>query len=146
MKELIPQYKLMLVRESEIKYDHVISTVSDAADLMLKLGLADAPEEHVYLFCLDNSGKVIAMHEVSHGGIASAPLSVRSIFSRALINNAVAIIIAHSHPSGDPTPSADDIAVTQKIQSASDLMEIRLLDHVILGADCYCSMKQEGFI
>ena len=146
MKELIPQYKLMLVRESDIKYDHVISSVSEAADLMLKLGFADDPEEHVYMFCLNAGGKVIAMHEVSHGMLSSAPVSVRAIFSRALINNAAAIILAHNHPSGDPAPSDEDIAVTNKIKSAGDLMEIRLVDHIILGLNCFCSMKQEGFL
>lgn len=146
MRELIPQYKLMLVRESEAKYDHIISSVDDAVKLMQKLGLADAPEEHVYLFCLDCRGRAVAMHEISHGALSSAPISIRSIFCRALINNAASIIVAHNHPSGDPTPSSDDIAITRKIKSAGELMEVRLLDHIILGTDCYCSMKQDGFL
>lgn len=146
MKELIPQYRLMLVRESEIKYDHAVSSVRDVVDLMLKMGFADSPEEHVYMFCLDCRGTVIAMHEISHGGLSSAYISIRSIFCRGLINNAAAIIMAHNHPSGDPTPSEDDVAATRKIKSAGDLMEIQLLDHIILGSGCYCSLKEDGYI
>ena len=146
MKELIPQYKLMLVREKEIEYSHKINSVDDAVDLIMSLGISDAPEEHVYLLCLDVKGKIISIHEVSHGMLSSAPISIRALFSRALLNNSAAIIVTHNHPSGDPAPSAEDLSATERISSAGELLEIPLLDHIIIGADCYFSMKQNGHL
>lgn len=146
MKELLPQYKLILVRERDIKYDHRVNSVDDAVQIMLKLGLADAPEEHLYMLCLDHKGSIIAIHEISHGTLAAAPVSVRALFSRALINHAAGIIIAHNHPSGDPSPSEEDISTTDRIKSAGELLEIRLMDHIIIGSNDIYSMKKEGYL
>ncbi|MCC7194936.1 MAG: hypothetical protein IT356_05210 [Gemmatimonadaceae bacterium] len=61
-----------------------------------------------------------------------------------LLANAAAFIVAHNHPSGDPTPSAEDVAITKRVKDCADLFGIRLLDHVILGSERYCSMSDEG--
>ena len=146
MKKTLPQYKLMLVREKELQYDHRLDSISDAIDLMIHMGLADAPEEFVYVFCVDCRGSLIAIHEISHGTLTGALVSVRSIYSRALINNSSAIILGHNHPSGNPVPSGDDISITRKIKSAGELLEIPLLDHIIIGSSSTFSMKQNSLL
>jgi DNA repair protein RadC len=72
-------------------------------------------------------------------------LGAREVFQKALLANAVSIILMHNHPSGDPTPSRQDIEVTKKIADAGNLIGIELLDHIIVG-DSYTSLKEKGYV
>lgn len=82
---------------------------------------------------------------ISIGNIDSAPVHPREVFGPAVRRGAAAVVVAHNHPSGDPAPSPQDIEVTKRLIKASEILGIRLLDHVIVGNGCYTSMRSEGY-
>ncbi len=102
--------------------------------------------EVVMLLSLDAKGKVLAESEISRGSVNRSLVSVRSIFIEAVNSEAVNMILLHNHPSGDPAPSADDKKLTSKLFECSRLMEIPLLDHIIIGDNCYFSFSEEGLL
>ena len=83
---------------------------------------------------------------ISIGNIDMAPVHPREVFGPAMRRGAAAVIVAHNHPSGDPTPSREDIAVTRRLLDSSELVGIKLVDHVIVGHGRFTSMKAEGYI
>ena len=103
--------------------------------------------EHFYVFMLDTKLKVMGFADVSKGTLDASPVHPREVFAPALMTpKTAAVIVAHTHPSGDPTPSIEDIQVTERLSRASDILGIRLLDHVIVGDRCYTSLKSEGYL
>ena len=142
----IEYVKCKLVREKECEYEP-IQAPSTAAEILLDLGLNEATEEYMYLLCLNCRGKITAIHEVAHGTLSDCPMSSRSVFARALLSSAASIIVAHNHPSGDPSPSQSDIDVTEKLKKAGILMDIPVIDHLIIASDkSYYSFKANEMI
>ncbi len=105
-------------------------------------------EEKENLFCLmlDTKFKLIGEERISTGTVNFAVVSVRDLFLAAMRHRAVQIILVHNHPSGDPQPSEADINITRRVQSAGEMMEIRLLDHIIVGDRCYVSFHESGLL
>ena len=101
--------------------------------------------ETVKLLMLNTKARLIAESDISKGTINASLLSPRELFIEALQKNAVAIILLHNHPSGDPSPSQDDLLVTQRIYEAGLLIGIDLVDHIIIGDNCFHSMREKGF-
>ena len=93
---------------------------------------------------LNSKMQIESKSVISIGNIDSAPVHPREVFGPAVRRGAAAVVVAHNHPSGDPTPSPQDIDVTRRLQKASEILGIRLLDHVIVGNGCFVSMKSEG--
>lgn len=87
---------------------------------------------------------VLGVVKIYEGTVNSININVRDIFVPSIRQNASAIIVAHNHPSGDPTPSPDDVAVTRVIVSAGKLLDIDVLDHIIIGGNRFVSMKERG--
>lgn len=110
------------------------------------LKLDRCADEYTYCLCLDIKGHLIGLFEVSHGTVNGTVVSPREVYQKALLLGAVSIILTHNHPSGDPTPSRDDITVTRKIKEAGKLVDVPLLDHVIVARSGYYSMQSEGVI
>lgn len=102
------------------------------------------PEEYMYMICMNTKNRIIGVFEVSHGNVNSSIVGVREIFQKALLANAVSIILMHNHPSGDPTPSREDINVTRKLVDAGKLLGVEVLDHIIVGDKTYSSLKEKG--
>lgn len=75
----------------------------------------------------------------------SALVSPRELFIEAFKRNAYGIILLHNHPGGDPTPSREDVMITRRIYEAGELLGIRLFDHIVIGDNCFVSMKEKGF-
>lgn len=100
-------------------------------------------EEYVYLLCMDQKHHMIGVFEISHGSVNASVCSPREIFIRALLAGAVGIILVHNHPSGDLTPSQDDIRLTKKMTDAGKLMDICLLDHIIIGSSSFVSLHSK---
>ena len=94
---------------------------------------------------LNSKLQVESKSVISIGNLDSAPVHPREVFGPAVRRGAAAVVVAHNHPSGDPTPSAQDIDVTKRLIKASEILGIRLLDHVIVGNGCFTSMKSEGY-
>ncbi len=123
-----------------------ISSPKDAAEfLMPKLRYLD--KEHFFVLCLDTRNKLIGNEvKVSVGSLNASIVESREIFKAAIAKNAAVVILAHNHPSGDPTPSNEDIAVTKRVVNAGDVIGIKVNDHIIIGDGKYVSMKERGLI
>ncbi len=98
------------------------------------------------MLLLDNKLKLIEEYMVSLGTVRASLLSAREVFVEALKCRACYLMLLHNHPSGDPHPSTQDIEITQKIKEAGELMDIPLIDHMILGDNCYISLKEEELL
>lgn len=95
--------------------------------------LADKPKEEVWALLLTAKNQVIACRQISIGAVNSSWAGTREVYYEAIRHLAAGIILAHNHPSGDPNPSEEDTAVTRKMIQAGEMMDIRFLDHVIIG-------------
>lgn len=105
----------------------------------------EEPEEYMYMICMNTKNKIIGVFEISHGSVNSSIVNPREVFQKALLANAVSIIVMHNHPSGDPTPSREDIEVTKRLVEAGKIVGIEVLDHIIVG-DRYSSLKEKGYL
>ena len=123
-----------------------ISSPKDAAEyLMPKLRYLD--KEHFFLLCLDARNKLMDSEvKVSMGSLSASIVDPREVFKTALSKNAASVILAHNHPSGDPTPSNEDIAVTKRVVNAGDSIGINVNEHIIIGDGKYVCMKERGLI
>lgn len=100
--------------------------------------------ERFLTLILDGKNRVVAIDEVAVGTATAALVHPREILKTVLLANGVSIILVHNHPSGDPTPSEEDLALTRRIKAAAELMGIRFLDHVVLGDGCFRSLVEDG--
>lgn len=137
--------KIKLVREGR-DYEKVKINNPEDAYKFIKDALETSDRERFIAIYLDAKNRVIGVDEISTGGITAAAFYPREIVKGALLSNAVSIIIAHNHPSGDPTPSSDDINVTTKIKEACSLLQIELSDHIIVGDGQYFSFLDKGYL
>lgn len=103
-------------------------------------------KECVVVACLDAKGQLVKEVQLSSGSVNMSLISPRDVFLEALRNEAVNIILIHNHPSGDPTPSNSDLNITRHIAEMGDKLDIPLLDHIIIGDNCYMSFKEQQFI
>lgn len=103
-------------------------------------------QEVMYLLCLSSKGSLLKKEIISRGTINSTVINPREIFVSALSHRAACVILMHNHPSGDPTPSQEDISVTRKIQRCGQMLGIELLDHIVVGDHRFVSLKMEGLM
>ena len=103
-------------------------------------------QEKMRVAMINIKGELMAREDVSLGGIYSASASPREIFKNAVRKGAYGVVIAHNHPSGDPSPSAADISVTRQIADAGKLLGIQLMDHIIIGDGRFVSLKEMGVL
>ncbi len=101
--------------------------------------------ETFFVMLLDRRHRVMSVQVVSSGSLDAVPVHPRDVFAPALRDGAAAVVAAHNHPSGDPTPSAEDRLVTGRLRQAGELVGVALLDHVVVGAERYYSFADEGF-
>lgn len=105
--------------------------------------LSERAEEHCLLVALDNQCVPMGVFELSHGSVNEAHVRAREIFIRLLLVGASAFIVLHNHPSGDSTPSSEDIATTNKLVQAAQLMDIPMKDHIVVGNISHYSMREK---
>lgn len=124
--------------------DDLRPTVTSPADIarLLQAEMELLQQEELRLLVLDTKHHVLAAPMLYRGSVNSAQARVAEVFREAVRHNATAIAVAHNHPSGDPTPSADDIALTEALREASVLMQVELLDHVVFGRGRFVSMRE----
>jgi len=120
-----------------------INSPADAAAL-LQYDMSALEQEHLRVMLLDRRNRVLEVVEVYKGSVNSSQVRVGELFKDAIRANASAVIIAHNHPSGDPTPSPDDVAVTRAIVQAGKLLDIDVLDHLVIGSGKWTSLKERG--
>lgn len=116
---------------------------SDAAALVME-DLRHRDQEHFVGIFLDTRNQVIRVRTLAVGTIAGSPAHPREVFREAIAQGAAKLIVCHNHPSGDPTPSSQDLALTARLVEAGRVMGVPLLDHLIIGQGRYVSMKDIG--
>lgn len=141
---VIPHVEFRIVHETKTTYGKVRGPEGVVALIrQLTDGLTD---ERFYAVSLDNRNHVLAIHLCSIGDHASTLVHPRSVFRTAVYSSAVALVVAHNHPSGDCQPSPEDIAVTKRLYEAGKILGIPVLDHVIIGGAGHSSMRQLGYL
>jgi len=120
-----------------------INSPADAAAL-IQYEMSALDQEHLRVMLLDRRNRVLEIVEVYKGSVSSSQVRVGELFKEAVRKNASAIIVVHNHPSGDPTPSPDDVAVTRAIMQAGKLLDIDVLDHLVIGLGKWVSLKERG--
>lgn len=120
-----------------------INSPADAAALV-SYEMSVLEQEHLRVFLLDTRNHVIDIVEVYKGSVNSSQVKVGELFKAAIRRGATAVIVAHNHPSGDPTPSPDDVAVTRAIVQAGKLLDVDVLDHIVIGQGRWVSLKERG--
>ncbi|ABN78807.1 DNA repair protein RadC [Rhodobacter sphaeroides ATCC 17029] len=108
--------------------------------------MAHRETEQFRVLFLDSKNVVIADEALSSGTVAHVPVYPREVAKRALELNASAVILIHNHPSGDPTPSTEDIEMTFQIASACEAIEVRVHDHIVIGREAEVSFRASGFM
>jgi DNA repair protein RadC len=123
------------------------SSPEEAAAVARQL-IPDDDREHFGVLCLDSQNGVNGYHEVSVGSLSASIVHPREVFRAAILWGAAHLIIVHNHPSGDPTPSKEDVALTRQLAEGARLLGIKLHDHVIIGngTDAFASLSQRGLI
>jgi DNA repair protein RadC len=119
-----------------------ISSPADAAGLV-QYEMGALEHEHLRVILLDTRNQVLEIEELYRGSLNSSPVRIAEVFRPAIRRNAAALILVHNHPSGDPAPSPDDIALTKAIREAGRLLDIELLDHLVIGQGRFVSMKEK---
>lgn len=130
---------------SRVRQKHVISSW-DALLSYCHTTMAHSDVEHFRVFYLDRKNVLIADEAQGRGTVDHVPVYPREVVKRALFLNASALILVHNHPSGDPTPSEADIAMTQQVKLAAEALGIVLHDHLVIGKSCETSFRSEGLI
>lgn len=113
---------------------------------LLKPTIADLQHEEFWLITLNRAHRVIGRYKISQGGLSGTVIDTRIILKKSLDDLACSIIVSHNHPSGNTQPSEADIKITKKLKDAAEILEIKLLDHVIVTKDSYFSLADEGLI
>lgn len=120
----------------------IIETAAQAAQLVLDM--RSLLQEQIRVILLDMNRQVIAIPTVYIGTVNAAVMRVSEIYREAITRNAPAMILVHNHPSGDPSPSPEDVQLTSRLIQAGELLDITLLDHIIIGANEWRSLKEMG--
>ena len=132
-----------MLAEASTPYPQPIRQPRDIFDL-LRDEARSWDRERFVTVALDSGHRMLGLEEVSVGSLVAAPVHPREVFKALILANAAAFIGVHNHPSGEPTPSIEDIGLTQKLREAGELLCIRLLDHIILGRDRFTSLLECG--
>ncbi|HHT96642.1 MAG TPA: JAB domain-containing protein [Clostridiales bacterium] len=137
-----------LLKEKGLNYKTSNTSLTNPRDIVKMMNdvfqLNEMAEEYVYMIAFDTKNKPIGVFEVSHGTINTSILRPREVFLKALLVGAVNIALVHNHPSGDVTPSREDVHATKRIEESGKLIGIGLLDHIIIG-DNYLSFREENY-
>ena len=140
--------RIKLVRESSHRYGNIksrhVDGPEDAVRIILEvLDLENLAQEVFGELLLDVKNNLIGIMEVSRGSLTASIAHPREVYQAALLSGACAnLIIFHNHPSGDPTPSREDIQITKQMKRAGEIIGIPLLDHIIIGDGCHISMRE----
>jgi len=120
-----------------------VTSPADAANLLMN-DMMLLEKEHLVVVCLNTRNEVIHQETVYVGSLNTSVVRIGELFRVAIRANAAAIIVAHNHPSGDASPSPEDVSVTRQIVQSGKLLDIDLLDHIIIGRQQYVSLKERG--
>lgn len=141
--------KAVLEKELSVNYPE-LDRQMNSPEKVVRLGkeflrIHENAEEYLYMICLNNKLMMTSVFELSHGNVNSSVVGIREMFQKALLANAVSVIVMHNHPSGDCTPSIQDIEITKRMKAAGEIIGVEVLDHIVVGKR-YCSLREAGHI
>lgn len=140
----VSKIKLQQVVEKEFNYDGKITSPKDAVELVNKNEeINKATEEILLIICLNAKNQIVAYSEIAKGGIDYCNVDIKTIFKTILLCNANQFILVHNHPSGNAEISVIDRNLTTKVKKAAETMNIRFLDHIVVGRDNFKSYMRE---
>ena len=142
---LTPVLRLRFVREGACVAPTRVNSPADAADLFVER-LQDEAQECLEVLTLNVKNEPLGVHQVYRGSTSASLVKVGEIVRVPLLAGAPSFIVVHNHPSGDPSPSAEDIAITKQITEAARLMDLEFLDHLIVGHGRWVSMRGQGLM
>jgi DNA repair protein RadC len=149
MAAYVPAYKMALVRDGSVKMDKrpQLTTPQDVGKLALRV-LPDDGREHFFVFLLDVRNRVVGIVPVSIGSMSNSIINPRDVFGVSIVHKAAGVILVHNHPSSDPTPSEEDVAISRRLFTAGALLGVDVLDHLIVGSgtDSWVSLKERGLM
>jgi len=122
-----------------------IRSPQDAADLLMP-ELRDEPQEHFKGIFLNKKNEVLKIRTITVGSLDASIITPRELFRDAISINSAAVIVAHNHPSGDPTPSREDLDISKRLQQAGQVIGIEVLDHLVIGDGRWVSLKERGLM
>lgn len=122
-----------------------ISSPKDAAEIVME-DMRHLKKEHLRVIFLNTKNVVIDISDLSIGSLNASVVHPREIFSEAIRKSSASIIACHNHPSGDPTQSQEDVNITKRLYEVGKIVGIDLLDHIIIGDNCYVSLKEKGIL
>src|SRR6266404_1356398 len=130
----VARYRLMLVKDGSVPttWDRQLRQSRDVADLMAGV-VAGLDREAFFVVLLDGKNRATGINLVSLGSLTAALVHPREVFKAAIAGSAAALVLVHNHPSGDPSPSSEDLAITKRLCDVGDLVGIKVLDHIVLG-------------
>ena len=131
-----------MTRES-LEASPSIHTPDQAANLIM-YEMSALEQEEMWVLLLDTRNRYLSLEKLYRGSLNSSQIRIGELFKVAIRRNAATIIVSHNHPSGDPTPSPDDIAITRAIVQAGKLLDVDVLDHLVIGNGRYVSLKERG--
>jgi len=121
----------------------IVRSPADVAQLLMA-EMAHLEQEHFRVLYLDTRNRLLGSETVYVGNLNASHIRVSEVFRDAVKRNCAAIIVVHNHPSGDPTPSPEDVEVTRQLVEAGDLLDIEVLDHLIIGQQRFVSLRERG--
>lgn len=139
-------YDAIKILEKRVRKANTYINDPQSIRTLLQLRLMPQDHEVFTVVFLDARHGVIATEDLFHGGLAGAAVYVGQVVRRALLVNSAAIVVAHNHPSGIAEPSAADRELTERLRQAVNLVDIRLLDHVVIGGDTQVSFAERGWL
>jgi DNA repair protein RadC len=144
----LPELRIKVERKDGDGQVYQVKSSNDAATFFRTIFNADTMlwTEESAMICLNRANEVIGYFKVSSGGTASTIMDAKVIFTQALQSGAHSIILAHNHPSGNRTPSDNDIKLTKQLVKGAELLDMRVLDHIILTETSHMSMADENYI
>ncbi|PKG24284.1 RadC family protein [Niallia nealsonii] len=136
---------LKVVKETSFLYsERNVKSPEDAYKLLKQL-IVEADREYFLVVCLDTKNQPTAINVCHMGSLNASIVHPREVLKPAILSNSASIIVAHNHPSNDPTPSKEDIEVTKRLVEAGKIIGIEVLDHLIVCADKFVSLKEKGY-
>lgn len=145
LRSIQATFKTEIVREDAPEWLTKSVSSANAIFEMFK-DLSREAKEHFISLHLDNKNKILCIDRVSVGSLTASVVHPREVFKTALLSSAAGVVFIHNHPSGDPEPSREDLDITTRLKQCGELLGIRILDHVIIGENRYCSFSDRGYL
>jgi len=144
MNEIL--YESQKIVKTNIKEEFYIRSSQDVYNLPQIKEIKDKAQEHFIAITINSKNRVLSIELIGIGSTSSVPMDVSDVVRCALIRGANKLIVAHNHPSGDTTPSKQDILFTKRLNTVASLLNINLLDHIVVGDRQFCSMKEKDIM